>query len=125
VVEHAVEHHADVAGVGVVEQFAEGVGAAKQGVHLVVVVRVVAVVGRRRKDGVQVEGRHPQVVEVIEGVNDAVEVSALEALLLGRTSPGLEGHVLLVLDLPAAGEAVGKDLVEDGVLDPVGSQHQV
>jgi hypothetical protein len=125
VVEDAVENNADVAGVGGVEELAQGVVAAEQGIDLVVVVRVVAVVGRGGKDGVQVEGRDAQVVQIVEIVDDAVEVAALKSLFLGGSAPWLEINLLLVRDLPAPGKAVGKDLVEDGVLCPVGGIHCV
>ena len=123
VVEDTVEHDADAAGVGGVEQFAQRVVAAEQGVDLVVVVRVVAVVGRRGEDGIQIEGGNAQVVQVVEVVDDAVEVAALKPLFFGRGAPRLEGDLLLLGHLSAPGKAVREDLVEDGVLCPVGGGH--
>ena len=71
VVEHAVEHDPDAAGVRRVEQLAQGRVAAEQRVHLEVVVRVVAVVRRRREDRRQVQRVDAQVREVGQVLGDS------------------------------------------------------
>jgi hypothetical protein len=57
-------------------------------------------------------------LDVVEVLDDAEQVAALVALDSRRAIPGLQ--VVRLLDLVALCEAVGEDLVEDGVLDPVG-----
>ena len=49
-----------------------------------------------------------------------MQVAALVALLLGRAAPGLETDAARVVYARAAGEAIGEDLVENGVFEPVG-----
>ena len=117
VVEDAVEHHPDPARVAGVEQLAEGRVAAEQGVDRQVVVRVVAVVRRRREDRVEVDRVDAQRNEMVEMLGDAEEVPALEAGLGGRRVPGLQRARLV--DPRARREAVREDLVEDGVADPI------
>jgi hypothetical protein len=66
VVEDAIEHHADPAGVSRVQQFAKRAISPQDRIHPVVVVGVIAVVGRRLEDGVEVDGRDPQCLQVIQ-----------------------------------------------------------
>src|SRR5690606_36388954 len=79
-------------------------------------VRVVPMVRRRGEDRVEVDGGGAEVDQVVEPLGDPVQVTALEAVHRRWRVP--------VLERPgrrhpaAAGEAVGEDLVEDGVGDP-------
>ena len=106
---------------------------AQQGVHVAVVGGVVPVVGVGLEDGVQVEIRHPQLMQVGQLELDALQVPAeiivvqkaagLVGLpgglgvLVGLVEPVGKGDVL-VFD-PFA-EAVGEDLVEHPALDAAG-----
>ena len=80
VVEDAVEDDPHAAGVGRVEQLAQGRVAAEQRIDQLVVVGVVAVVRGRGEDRVQVERRDAQVAQVVEVLGDAQQVAALEAV---------------------------------------------
>ena len=118
VVEHPVEDHAHAAPVGGVEQSAQGVVAPEHRIDREVVVGVVAMVAPRGEDRVEVDRRDAEVGEVVEPFRHAVEVAPLVAVHGGRRVPRLQPRGLR--HAPAAGEAIGEDLVEDGVLDPVG-----
>jgi hypothetical protein len=116
VVEDAVQHDAHAAGVRPVQQLAQGGVTAQERVDRQVVVRVVAVVGRRGEDRVEVDRRDAQSLEVVQVVDHAVQVTALEPVVGRRGVPGLEGPGRM--DTAAAGEPVREDLVEDGILHP-------
>ena len=79
-VEDAVQHDVHIAGVGGVEQFAQRVVAAQQRIDLHVVEGVIAMVGRRCKDRVQVDGIDAKFLQVVKLIDDAAQVTALEAL---------------------------------------------
>jgi hypothetical protein len=100
-----------------VDERPERVVPAEERVDGVVVVRVVAMVRRRGEHRVEVERGGAESLDVVEPVDDPVEVATLEPVGRRRLVPRLERprgfH-------PAApGEAVGEDLVEDGVPDPL------
>ena len=118
VVEYPVQHHLHAAPVRRVNQLAQRVVAAQHRVHHRVVVGVVAVVAGRLKHRAQVQGIHAQAGDVVQPLRDAQQVAALVAVEAGRLAPGLQvsrlGHA------GAAGEAVREDLIEHGVLGPVG-----
>ena len=82
-VEDTVKHHFDVAGMGLVKQDPQRCVAAKQGIDLHIVKGVIAVIGRRRKDGIQIQRCDAQPFEIIETIGYAIEVAALKALLVG------------------------------------------
>ena len=119
VVEHAVEHDPDAAGMGLVDQSPEGRRSAEHGVDLFVVVRVIAVVGRRLKDRREIDGVDAQVGQVVEVLDDADQVAPLIAVVSRRCAPLVE--VARLGHRHAPREAIGKDLVEDRVANPVGS----
>jgi hypothetical protein len=77
----------------------------------------------RLEDGIQVNGGDAQVEQVIEFLDDAAQIAALEVVNGGRRAPGLD--VDRVVGWVAVGEAVGENLVEDGVLYPVRDSHGV
>ena len=116
VVEHAIEDDPHPAVVGRVEQLAQRVVAAEQRIDREVVVGVVAVVRGRLEDRGQVERVDPEVLEVVEVLDDAEQVAALEAVVGRRRVPRLERTRLV--DALARREPVGEDLVEDRVADP-------
>ena len=76
VVEDAVEHHPDPPRRRR-HQRVEAVVAAEQRVDLEVVVGVVAVVGARSEDGIEVDGVDPQVLDPVEPLDDPDEVASL------------------------------------------------
>ena len=127
-VEDTVQHHADAAFVGFIQQEAQGFIAAQQWVYIIVIVGMVAVIGRRGKDRVEVNGSDPQVFQVIQFFGYAIQVAAFKAILGWGRVPGFEAQAWHPFAPPnyggvAAGEAVGKDLVENGVLYPVRCGH--
>ena len=116
VIEDAVEDDAHAAGMGLVEQLAQGLVAAQQGVDVEVVVGVIAVIGGGGEHGVQVQRRDAQAAESVEVGDDSVEVAALEAMWRRWCLPGLQ--LARSRDTTAARKAVGEDLVEDGIAGP-------
>ena len=118
VIEHAVEDDAHPALVGAIEQLAQGGIAPEQRVDVEVVVGVVAVVRGRLEDRGHVDGVDPEVLEVVEALDDPEQVAALEPVRGRRRVPRLDGPGLA--HPIAGGEPVREDLVEDRVADPVG-----
>ena len=118
VVEDPIQHHADAAGVDCVQHLAKRLVPAQDGIHLVVVVGVVAVVGRRLKDGVEVDSGDPQFLQIAQSLSHAQQIAPFEAVGRRRTVPRLQ--VRRLGNPLTAGKAIGKDLVEDSVFDPVG-----
>ena len=117
-VEDAVEDDAHPTGVGGVEELAEGGVAAEERVDPVVVPGVVPVVRGGSEDRVEIEGGDAEVLQVVELLGDTEEVASLEAVGGRRGVPRLE--VRGPREALAPREAVGEDLVEDGVADPGG-----
>ena len=77
VVEDAVEDDAHPPAVRHVEQLAQRLVPAEQRVDMEVVVRVVAVVRRGLEDRRQVDRRNAEVLQVVEPLDDAEQVAAL------------------------------------------------
>ena len=89
-------------------------------------------IGRRDKDRIQIEDLHTQVAQVVQLVNDALQVSAVEVSYihgLGQAVPFVHG-VHMAVDIAvfirfhvvggiSVAEAVDKDLVHDGAFGPV------
>ena len=133
-VEHAVQHDADAQLVGGVAQGAEILLVSQHGVDLLIVAGTVAVVLRGLKDGAEVEGLHPQAVEVGQLLHDPLQIAA-EEIPVAHLAVGV-GPVLRLL--PPAGvdgasprhaggvghsgaaEAVGEDLIGDALPKPAG-----
>jgi hypothetical protein len=117
VVEDAVEDHTHAPGVGRVEQRPQRRVATEHGVDGGVVVRVVAVVARRREDRVQVDGRDAQVGQVVEAVDEPQQVAPLVAVHRRRRRPRLEPTRLR--HAPTAGEPIREHLVEHRMPNPI------
>ena len=142
-VEHTVQDDGDAQLLGCLAQLGKVLLGAQDRVDLGVVGRVVAVVTRGLKDGVEVDGRKAQLGDARQVFLDTLERSAVKV-------PGLDGAVLgalvhrrlvPVLDHPAmdsvarffdlgqralapvlvAGIAIGEDLVDHSALVPLGS----
>ena len=92
--------------------------AAQHGVDLLVIVGVIAVIGRRLKNRREVDGVDAQVGEVIEVLDDADQVAPLIAVVGRRRAPFVQ--VLRLGHRQRSREPVGEDLVEDRVANPVG-----
>ena len=60
-----------------------------------------------------------EVLQVVKFVDDASQVAALKALLLRGSAPRAPLNALRGRAARTAGEAIGENLIEDGVLDPV------
>ena len=122
-----VAEHAQPALVAGVDQPRERLVAAEHRVHLVEARGVIAVVGAGREERRQVDNADPEPLEVVEVLDDAVEVTAVELLgddvlleahrLVPRHRHSPLGDVALVLG-DRAGEAVGEDLVDHGARRP-------
>ncbi len=121
-VEDAIQDNAHAVTVRQVEQGVKISHTAQLGVDLVVIRGIVAVVGGGVKNGVEVDRVHPQVEDVVEALDDTPQVAALKSPGGWGRAPGLE--VRRVVGGIAVGEAVGEDLVEDGILYPGGDAHE-
>ncbi len=82
-----------------------------------VVEGVVLVVRGRLEDRVQVERSDAQAGQVVEAIDDALQVAAHEVVKVRGCAPGL--HILRVVRRVAVGEAIRKNLIEDGVPNPL------
>ena len=80
---------------------------------------MIAMVGRRSEDRVEVDRCDPELGQPIEVLNNAEKVAALVSMERRRSVPRLEvdgfAHTVRL------GETVGEDLIEDGVLHPARS----
>ena len=130
VAEHAVQHDADAVLGGFAAEHLKLLVGAQQRVHVQVIGGVVAVVGVRLKDGVQVQIVHAHLPQVGELDADAFQIAAEVVLvqvtaglvglpeglgvLIGLIQPVREGHGLV---LNALTEPVREDLVEHLALD--------
>ena len=91
VVEDAVEDDLHPARVAGVEQLAERGVAPEKRVDRQVVIGVVAVVRGGGEDRVEVERRDPERLQVVEPIDDAEEIAALESRGGRRRIPRLQG----------------------------------
>src|SRR5450759_864029 len=80
VIEHAVRHNANVARVRGVDEFTESRIAAQQRIDVEVIVSVIAVIRRRRKNRIEVDGGNAQVLQVIQMRGYAEQIAALETV---------------------------------------------
>ncbi len=100
VAEHTVQHYPHAQLAGLAAQLLKVRVCAQEGVHLVIIPGVVAVVAARAEDGVEVEHADTQVLEVGQFGDDALQVAAEEihslAVALGHV--GIEqGRIIPVL----------------------------
>ena len=136
VVEHPVQHHPHPRLVGLSAQAGEVLLGAQHGVDGAVVGGAVPVVLRRLKDGAEVQGAHPQAVEVVQlflhplqaapeevPVADlpAVVGAVLRLVLPGGVDPPPPHHPLGVGD-PETAEPVGEDLIGHPLPKPGGDR---
>ncbi len=84
---------------------------------MVVIKGMIAVIGGGHEDWVEVDGGDAQVLQVVELFDHTLQVTALEAEAGGGRFPWL--NVGGLFNRLRFGKAVGKDLVKNGVLDPV------
>lgn len=133
--EYAIEDDADAPSARLFAQGRKFVIGPQEGVDAMVVAGAIAVVAAAFKDRVEIDGRDAQVGEVIELLPNAGQVAAKEIVLdhiacfrilaiIGAVVPGAvdDGAGLSRQVLPvhaATAEAVGKNLVDDGVFEPV------
>ena len=134
VVEHPVQHHPHTPPVSLGAQAGEVLVGAQHGVHTAVIGGAVAVVLRRLKDGVEVEGLHAQLLQIVQPVDHALKVPAKEVPVahlapvvgaeLGKFLPALMDpptpHHALRIGNPAAAEAVGENLIGGALSKPGG-----
>ena len=133
-VDHCIQNDLHAALVQVAGQLGELCIAAEVGIDLEVVLGIVLVVARRIEDGVEVECRDPEGLQIVQlGIYPrqvpAVKLTGAESLFVtaDRLPPPLADHrlasVLVFMMLHAQGriavaKAVGKDLVEHLILHP-------
>jgi hypothetical protein len=79
---------------------------------------VIPVVGSRLENGVEINRRYPQVLQVIQMFDDPEQIATFETVRCGGRFPGFQ--VVRLTQVLAAGESIGEDLIEDGVVDPGG-----
>ena len=141
VVEDAVQDDRDAVLLRVHAEGPEALLVSEQRVYAKVVRGVVAVVARRLKDRVEIEGRDAQILEVAELLADALERAAVEvpagdvavlAATIGRQrvpvlehlavgpalAPHRHGGVGALAPVLATRKAVGEDLVDDALPVP-------
>ncbi len=105
VAEHAVQQDADAARPGCRHQIIKGGFVAQNGVDFLIAARVVAVIGMRAEDGVEVDDAHTQVRQVIELLPDAPE----------RAAEKVQGAVIAVFRVQVQRGALVPFLMEGGV----------
>jgi len=146
VVEDAIQDDPDPTVIGSLNEAFEQGQVAEVVVDDAVIRSIVLVVGGRFEDGVEVDGGNAQLFDVIQLIQDALQVAAVEVLAVGARAraggiAGIADRLVpvglvraedgvwliikgcagwgVVVEIAIA-EAVGEDLVEDGVLDPIG-----
>ena len=77
-------------------------------------------IGGRSKNRVQIKRVDSQILQIIQVIDHAVQVSTLKTLLGRRAAPGFEANAARVWCARAASKTVGKDLVKDGMFYPGG-----
>ena len=118
-VKDPIQDDADVAGVGGIQQGPQRRVATQQRVDHHIIIGVIPMVGRRRKDRVKIERGNAQGLQIIELFNNAIQVAALIALLFRRRAPRFQGNAIGMARLRAAGKAIRKNLVENGLFHPI------
>ena len=116
-VENAIQHDANSTFMCGIEQGFEGFVSAKQGIDLVVIVSVVAVVGRGLEYRVEVNRGDAEVFQIIQLLINAHQIPAFVAVDGGGGVPFFEKTRFVHSRTP--GKPVGEDLVKDGVLHPI------
>jgi hypothetical protein len=124
VIEYPIEHDAHVAVVRFVDEFAKRDIAPQQRVDTHVIVGVIAMVGGRRKDGGEVQGRDAQLFEIVELVDHAIQIAPLKSIVRGWAAPLLKLEPRQVLGARTTRKTIGKNLIKHRVLDPVGRMHR-
>ena len=120
VVEHTIKDQAHATALQLHHQGIEGGIASEQRVHLQVVVSVVAVIGRRTEDRVEVESGDAELLQMIEPLDHAVEITPLKPHTIRRRAPGLQRQAPLLGHAATAAEAIGKDLAHHRIGHPGG-----
>ena len=134
VVKYAVQHHADAPFLRLTAQLGEILLRTQQWVDGAVIRRIVAVVGGRLEDGVEIEGLYMEGGEIVQLGGDTLEIAAEEiavpAACLGvsadhgrfvpvHMSPPLTQQTLHTGRRRAA-EAIGEDLIGHAFTKPLG-----
>ncbi len=132
VIEHAVQHHPDAPGPGGGTEVLEVLVGTQHGVHPLVVGGAVAVILRRLEDGAEVEGLHPQTLEIVQlflhprqRAAEEIPVAHLAAgiglphrLLEPAGVNAAPPHHAGGIGHTGAAEAVGEDLIGDALSKP-------
>src|SRR5262244_2529593 len=92
----------------------------QDGVNLIIVMRVIAMIRGRLKDGAEIQRVHAEVGEIVKVLDHAQQITPFEAVPGRWGLPGLQ--VGWLLDAAAGGKPIGKDMIEHCLLDPVWGQ---
>ena len=130
--EYAVEDDADALGLRRMHEVLKLLVRAEDRIDLVVVARIVVVVARRLENGIEVDDGNAKLPQVGKLRLQSLDIAAEEIVLhdffgidilvvAGLVAPVRVHDGALLLDdrIALAAEAIGEDLVHDGVLRPV------
>ena len=131
--EYAVEDDADALGLRRLHEILKLLVRAEDRIDLVVVARIVVVVARRLENGIEIDDGNAKLPQVGKFRLQPLDIAAEEIVLhdffgidilvvAGLVAPVRVHDGALLLDdrIALAAEAIGEDLVHDGVLRPVG-----
>ncbi|CRH62053.1 Uncharacterised protein [Chlamydia trachomatis] len=120
-IEDGVENDANPVTVGGVDEGGEGGFVSESRVDGEVVLGIVAMVGVGFEDRREVEGVDAELDEMIELARDTREIPS-EEVVPGRLAPP-GNDSLRIEGVVAIGEAFREDLIEDGIMKPIGGVH--
>ena len=133
VAEHAVENDTDAALPGSRDEAAKILDIAKHGINFMIIARVVVMVALRLKNRIEVDARNPKILQIVQLFHNPAQVAAEEIIrddllcigvlqIHGIVCPiRTDDRALFAYDhITRACEAIRKDLVHDGVFEPVG-----
>ena len=130
-VEYAVQHDSDSPLSRLLHEAVQVLLRSEQAVDAHIIARVVAVIGVRLEDGIEIDDGHMQAGEHVELFGDAVEIAAEEVVVehlsvlvgaIARLSAPIVPKNLVGLDgiAPRLIKAVGEDLIHHAALEPFG-----
>ena len=121
-IEYAIQHDLDLIAVRHVQKSKEVCHRTQLGINFVIAGGVVPVSGWREENWIQVDGIDAQILQVLNAVNDATKIAALEQVNGRWSTPTLYvGRIILFL---AIFKSIWKNLVKNTVLDPGGYCHE-
>ena len=116
-VEDAIQDNANIPAMGFLDEDIKCFPATQQRINQVIVMRVVAMVGSRLKDRVEVDGIDPQVLQVVQFFIDTQKVSTFETLYCWGRVPWF--HVIRLDNFLTMRKAVRENLVKNCIFNPL------